>query len=474
MAQKPLPLRGPPLVLVKPACWFRTLTTVTAAAFALTVCLLASAEPLKAADFFSPEEIRTAARYNNKLYTLFAFKEGTLLGFLALTAFSGLGAAYRRDVGKIFRGRKKLVLPAYAFFLVLMIRLAALPFDAVRDLRVKKSFGLIVESMGAWLADQAKSFFVADIWYVPFVMLMFALMRRFRRSWWLLSALVLGMASIAWYSLAPHLIEPLFFKITPIRSEALHGQLDPLLHQAGLDADVLYEADSGRKTKEVNAYLSGLFLGRRIVVYNVLEKEAEPSELRFVVAHEVAHWKKSHVIKGIAFRTAGAAGVLLLIGTLLTLTTRKARSPDANACGSESLPAFFFYLNVILLLVMPIECALSRGIERAADAYALELTQDPEGAARLFEKVARKNLSDLSPPPLARLWLHTHPPILERIEEALRRKERFNIGGDSERTTVPAKEKPSEVGATNKTPTDESVEKNENHSRGEASHGKID
>jgi STE24 endopeptidase len=429
---------------------------------------LASAETLKAADFFSPDEVQTAARYNNKLYTLFAFKEVTLLGFLALTAFSGLGAAYGRDVGKILRGRQKLVLPAYAFFLVLMIRLAALPFDAVRDLGVKKSFGLFVEGAGGWLADQAKSFFVADLWYVPFVVILFALMRRFRRSWWLLSAVLIGIATIAWCSLAPHLIEPLFFKITPIQSEALHSQLDPLLHQAGLDPGVLYEADSGRKTKEVNAYLSGLFLGRRIVLYNVLEKEAEPSELRFVVAHEVAHLKRNHVIKGIAFRTAGAAGVLLLIGALLKLTTRKARSPDANVSMSESLPAFFFYLNVILFLTMPIEAALSRRIERAADAYALELTQDPEGAARLFEKVARKNLSDLNPPPLARFWLHTHPPILERIEEALRRKERFNIGGDSERTTVPAKEKPSEAGATDKTPTDE------NHSRGEASHGSID
>ena len=461
-------------MLVKPACWFRTLTTIIAVALPVTVCLLASAEPLKAADFFSPDEMRTAARYNNKLYTLFAFKEVTLLGFLALAAFSRLGAAYRRDVGKMFRGRKKLVLPAYAFFLVLMIRLAALPFDAVRDLGVKKSFGLIVEGMGAWLADQAKSFFVADIWYVPFVVILFALMRRFRRSWWLLSAVVIGIATIAWYSLAPHLVAPLFYRITPIQSEALHSQLDPLLRQAGLDAGVLYEADSGRKTREVNAYLSGLFLGRRIVVYNVLEKEAEPSELRFVVAHEVAHWKKNHIIKGIAFRTAGAAGVLLLIGALLKLTTRKARSPDANVSGSESLPAFFFYLNVILFLVMPIECALSRHIERAADAYALELTQDPQGAARLFEKVARKNLSDLNPPPLARFWLHTHPPILERIEEALRRKERFNIGEDSERTTVPAKEKPSEARATNKTTTGDSVEEDENRSRGEVTHGKND
>lgn len=455
-------------MLVKPAPWLSIATTVIAAAWALSVCFWVSTEPLKATDLFSPEEMRTAARFNSKLCALFALKEAALLGFLALTAFSRLGSAYRRDVGRIFRGKQKLVLPAYAFFLILIIRLIAMPFDAVRDLGVKKSFGLSVQSASGWLADQAKSFFVADLWYVPFVVIVFALMRRFRRSWWLLSAAVLGIATIAWHSLAPHLIDPLFFKITPIRSEALHSQLDPLLRKGGLDAGVLYEADSGRKTKEVNAYLSGLFLGKRIVLYDVLEREAEPSELRFVVAHEVAHWKKDHVIKGIAVRTVGAAVVLLLVGALLRLTTRKARSPEANVSMSESLPAFFFWLNILLFMVMPIECAASRRFEKAADAYALELTQDPEGAARLFEKVARKNLSDLNPPPLARLWLHTHPPILERIEEAFRKKGRFNPGRDSERTTVPTKEKPSEARATNKTPTDE------NHSRGEASHGKID
>jgi STE24 endopeptidase len=322
---------------------------------------------------------------------------------------------------------------------------------------IKSAFGLTVQRPGGWLADQAKSFFVADIWYVPFVVLVYAAMRRFRRSWWLISAGAVGLATIAWYSLAPHLVEPLFYRITAIRSEALRSHLDPLLQKAGLDPAVLYEAESGKKTKEVNAYLSGLFLGKRIVLYDLLAKEADRSELEFVVAHEIAHWKKNHTMKGIGLGTVGAAGVFLLLGGLLKLTAGKRRQGDDRRYGPESLPIFFFWLNVILLLVMPVECAVSRRFERRADAYALELTQDPERAIRLFQKVARKNLSDLNPPPLARFWLYTHPPIVERIEMALKQATKPDgpISGPEapappeKPATIPEADKPGpEIGTT--------------------------
>jgi STE24 endopeptidase len=380
-------------------------------------CPPAPASEFKVSAHFSHEEIETAARFNSKLYHLFVFKGIVLLAFLGLVAFSRLRTAYGRDVEKVCFGRRWLVLPVYAFSVVLMIRLVLLPFDAVRDLIIKKSVGLTVQGPGGWLADQVKGFFVGDIWYVPFVVLLYALMRRFRRTWWLISAATVGVMTVAWYSLAPYLVEPLFYRITPLRSESLHERLDPLLQEAGLDPGALYEAHSGQKTREVNAYASGLFLGRRIVLYDVLAEEADPEELEFVVAHEIAHWKKDHVIKGIALGTAGAAGVFLLLGVLLKLTPGKRNQEGFHT--SESLPIFFFWLNVILILTMPLGCAISRHFERTADSYAVKLTQNPGAAALLFQKVARKNLSDLNPPPLARLWLFTHPPITERIEAAL-------------------------------------------------------
>jgi STE24 endopeptidase len=265
---------------------------------------------------------------------------------------------------------------------------------------------------------------VADLWFLPLVLLVYAAMRRLRRTWWLVSAGAIGVALIAWLSLAPYLIEPLFYRITPLKSEALRSHLDPLFEKAGVERTVLYEARSGEKTREMNAYLSGLFLGRRIVLYNVLAEGADPSELRFVVAHEIGHWKNHHVTKGIAFGTAGAAGCLLLLGILLKLTARKRGHPGTGHYLPGSLPAFFFWLHVILFLIMPIECAISRRFETTADRYALKLTQDPQAAVRLFQRVGRMNLSDINPPPVVKFWLYTHPTIPERIQAALKAGEK--------------------------------------------------
>jgi STE24 endopeptidase len=381
----------------------------------LIACFSVSANEVSPTDGFSNEEVERSRQYNDNLYAIFFLKQLVVIGFLGFVAWSRLGSSYKQDVEKLCRGKRRLVFPAYAFFLVLIARLVAMPFDAVRDLVVKKSFGLTTQGPPSWLADQARSFLFWDIWYVPLIVVVYAAMKRFKRTWWLLSSGVLALGMIAWHSLSPHVIEPLSLRITPVKSEALRSHLDPLLERSGIDRGALFEADSGKKTKEVNAYMSGLLLGKRIVLYNVLAEEADPGQIEFVVAHEIGHWKRNHVMKGIAWATAGAAGGLLLIRALVKLTAGKKRGEARGSHRVESLPVFFFWMHVVLFAVLPLECAISRHFERTTDRYALALTQRPEAAIGLFRHVARTNLLDLNPPPVARFWLYTHPPVLERI-----------------------------------------------------------
>ncbi len=391
------------------------------------------AEKSEPSDHFSREEIEKGARFSRYLYILTFSKQLVVISFLGLVAWSRLASSYERDIKKICFGKRRAVLPVYAFFIVLMIRLVTMPFNAVRDLVVKNAFGLNRQGIGGWLTDQMKGFIVADIWYILFVILVFVVMRRLKRTWWLVSAGALGLGLIVWYSVAPHLVEPLFYRLTPVRSDTLRNRLEPLLEKSGLPRTALYQADSGKKTKEVNAYLSGLLLGKRIVLYDALAEGAEPSEIEFVVAHEIGHWKNHHVIKGIAWATGAAAGCLLLVGTLLKLTIGKKKRRGPGHYEASSVPVFFFWLEVILFVIMPLECAISRHFERTADRYAVELTRNPQGAVLLFQRVARANLADINPPPLAKFWLYTHPPIPERIEAALKAARSISIGKHNRR-----------------------------------------
>ncbi len=395
----------------------------------LLVSVAFGAETFRVSDYFSAQEIERGARYNRYLYLLFVLKALAIVFFLALVAGSRLARSYQRDVKKVCFGRHWAILPVYGFFLLLMLRLVKMPFDAVRTLVVKEAFGLNNQGIGGWLADEVKGFVVADLLYVPFVVLVFACLKRLRRTWWLVSAGALGLGLIVWHSLAPYVIHPLFYEITPVTSKAVRSRLDPLFEESGFPRKSLYQAQSGEKTNEANAYLAGLLLGRRIVLYDVLAERANLSEVEFVVAHEIAHWKYQHVMKGIALSTMSSAAVLLVIGLILRRSARRKRGMGEVRYEASMLPAFFLWLNVIALLSMPLDCAVSRRFERQADRYALELTRNPHAAVKAFQKVAKINIADIDPPPLATFWLYTHPPIPERMEAALRSAKTLGTSG---------------------------------------------
>jgi len=178
--------------------------------------------------------------------------------------------------------------------------------------------------------------------------------------------------------------------------------------------DVLV-ADASRRTRAVNAYVSGLGPTRRVVVYDTLLEEAPEDEVVSVVAHELGHAKRNDVLAGTLVGALGVAagmcGAYLLFGWSWLL--RRAGVPGLADGRSVALVLFVFAL--VPLLGLPLGSLVSRRIEARADVHALDLTRDPETFVASERRLSVTNLSDLNPNPVVYGLFASHPTGPERI-----------------------------------------------------------
>jgi Zn-dependent protease with chaperone function len=181
--------------------------------------------------------------------------------------------------------------------------------------------------------------------------------------------------------------------------------------------DVLV-ADASRRTTALNAYVSGLGPTRRIVVYDTLVRDAPPSEVEAVVAHELGHARSNDVLTGTAIGALGvAAGVcaIFLLGSWGGLLRLAGVSSIAQPRAVGLLLAI---AAVAGLVGAPLQNGVSRLIEARADAHALAVTNDPSTVEVMEQRLATTNLADVDPPRLEYLMFATHPSVVERIAAA--------------------------------------------------------
>ena len=235
-------------------------------------------------------------------------------------------------------------------------------------------------------------------------------------TWWPLVAALGGAALVLVLGLlAPVVLEPVFNRFRPLADEQLAGELRGLAERAGVPVRDVLVADASRRTLKHNAYVSGLGRTRRVVVWDTLLDEAEPAELRLVVAHELAHRRFRHVALGTALAMAGTAAFVVALWAALRWDGLR----DALAVGGAGDPRvvpFVLVLGAILEAVaLPAQAALSRRFERAADRFSLDLTRDPQAYEAVHRELAIANVTDLDPPRPYYLVFDSHPTAPERI-----------------------------------------------------------
>jgi STE24 endopeptidase len=375
----------------------------------------------------SKERYDKAVAYSRAGYILhFVLTAWGIVVLVALLRWSAV-ARFRDAAVKASR----YLMPQAIIFvsgLIVVTGVLDLPIDMYWH-RLSLRYEQSVQGWGSWFWDWTKGELIGIVLTTIVALILYLVIRWKPRTWWLyfwflLIPLVFLMAVIT-----PVVFDPLFYKFTPL--EEKHAKLVESIErltrkgQIGIPRDRMFLVEASAKTNQINAYVTGLVVSKRIVVYdNTINKMAQ-DEVLFVVGHEMGHYALRHVARGIAVALLGI--VVALYVTYRVLQWVLARWGEKwNVPGQQdwaALAVIALILNVIGFVAEPVGNGFSRSQEHAADVYGLEVTHgvipnSNEAAAHAFQVMGELDLADPNPSPFITFWLYSHPPLGQRLEFA--------------------------------------------------------
>lgn len=304
---------------------------------------------------------------------------------------------------------------AYLFFgtVALIVYLVRLPFRAYSIFVIESKYGFNTTTTKTFLKDQILTVLLYAVFGLILVPLLMWLLS-YPVWWWQLSILAFVFITFFWF-IQPVLIAPLFYRFTKFEDEKLAQKLKELFEKANTKVPNIYRVDASKRTKKQNAYVTGIGKSRRLVLYDTILGYPE-DEILSIVAHELGHHVRKHVLKYIFLFSAFATTVLYLTNLVY------AHILKTNLFGIEKPHTAFLYallfVSSLSYFAMPIANYLSRRMEYEADAYSAKLAEaDP--LVRALKRLVKENLSNPNPLPLYKVWYYTHPAPEERIERLL-------------------------------------------------------
>ena len=352
-------------------------------------------------------------------YTLDSSRFGTVEKLFdeALTLAVLLGGLLPWLLGRLPAWEEHFILTGLLFFGILAFAsgLAGLPFDLYRTFVIERRHGFSTITLRLWIVDLLKGLAVSAVLMGVLLTAFLALLRFAPRSWWFWTWVVFATFQVLMIWLYPIVIAPLFNRFEPVPDEELKGAIVALMAKVGLKTEGVYQVDAGKRSRHTNAYFTGLGKTKRIVLFDTLIASHTAEEIIAVLAHEIGHWKKRHILKQLLFMEAASLAVLWIVAhltawPLLTETFGFTRPvPFAGVLLSAVL------LGPLTILITPALSAIQRRFEREADAFVYGLTGSTAPLVSALKRLARDNLANLHPHPLYARFYYSHPPLAERI-----------------------------------------------------------
>lgn len=306
----------------------------------------------------------------------------------------------------------------YGIIFFIIMFLVNLPLDYYSSFYLRHKYGLSNQTLLRWVEVTLKGFVVNDLVLSFFIFIPFYFIYRSPRMWWLqLSFLVIPII-IFMVFVSPFVIDPIFNKYTSIEDDRLGQEITNLLHKAGIQDAKIYKVDKSKDTKTMNAYMTGIFHSKRIVLWDTTIDNLEESEVISITAHEIGHYVKGHIWKSIFFSILGTILILFLIYITSTwiLSLSNGTFGIRKMYDIAAIPLLLLVFNFYSFLGMPITNYISRYMEVEADAYELALGEDRPSAISAMEKLYKESLGLPRPSNIFKIWYHTHPTLEERIE----------------------------------------------------------
>jgi STE24 endopeptidase len=336
---------------------------------------------------------------------------------LAVLLFSGiLGWSFHWFSGAL--GLSSWAMAAWLCAIGVLLSLPGLPLDWYSHFRLEERFGFNTTTLRLWCMDRIKGMLLSLLLGYPLLVLVLKLVSWTGYWWWLWAWGVILLFQVIMMVLAPVLIMPLFNKFTPLPEGALRDRLLGLARRTNFRAASIQMMDGSKRSRHSNAFFTGFGQFRKIVLFDTLIQQLSEPELEAVLAHEIGHYKKRHILKMLVFSAFSTLAGLFLVSFL-------ARQPwfcSAFGLPAGSVPAalllFGLLAGVVTFWFSPVAHWWSRRYEYEADAYAAAVMKEGQSLIGALRKLNEKNLSNLTPHPIYSGFYYSHPTLLER-ERAL-------------------------------------------------------
>ncbi|MGJ8745909.1 M48 family metallopeptidase [Polaribacter sp.] len=370
--------------------------------------------PSELKDVYDKEEYKKSQAYK-KTNAKFSNLVGTFSMIITLFFFFIDGFKYIDNFARNFTSNPILV--ALIFFGIIMIGsdIIKTPFSYYQTFVIEEKFGFNKSTVKLFWLDKLKGWFMSIFLGGGIIALIIWFYQLTGKDFWIYAWMLVAVFSFFMNMFYAKLIVPLFNKQTPLEEGELKSAIEKYAKKVGFTIQNIFVIDGSKRSTKANAYFSGFGSQKRITLYDTLINDLETDEIVAVLAHEVGHYKKKHIIFNLI-------ASLLLTGLTLFILSLFINSPALSEALGVSIPSFHIGLIAFGILYSPISEItglfmnyMSRKFEYQADNFAKE-TFEGKALITSLKKLSKNSLSNLTPHPAYVFAHYSHPTLLERIK----------------------------------------------------------
>jgi STE24 endopeptidase len=341
---------------------------------------------------------------------------------ISLLLLQGRWSARMRDFAERMTRFRPLQTAIYWIEYLLLTTLLGFPLAVYEGYTREHQYGLATQTFGPWMGDQFKGLLVNLVLGCGFAIVLFAIVKRLERTWWIWGAIVAEVLLALVVLITPVYLVPIFNTVTPLNDPRLTQPILSMARANGIPAKEVYEVDASKQTTRMSANVSGLGKTMRITLNDNLVKRGSPGEVQAVMGHEMGHYVLGHVPQLLtAFLIFAFAAFGFLRWGLDWSLRRWGQVWQIRGIGDPAvLPLVALLASIFFFVLTPVLNTYIRNQEHEADMYGINASRQPDGFAQAAIHLAEYR--KMRPGPIEEWLFFDHPSGYRRIHDAMQWK----------------------------------------------------
>ncbi|MAP53398.1 M48 family metallopeptidase [Altibacter sp.] len=375
--------------------------------------------PEELEDVYDEPTYRKSQKYKSEKYR-FGLLSGTFTLLLTLSFFFLDGFAWVDSWARSFSENSIVVALIFFGSILFASDLVSLPFSYYNTFVIEEKYGFNKTTLSTFFLDKLKGWVMLAILGGSLLAAIIWFYETTGPNFWIYAWAIVTVVTILMNLFYARLIVPIFNKQTPLEPGALRTKIEAYAQTVGFQLEKIFIIDGSKRSTKANAYFSGFGTEKRVTLYDTLLKDLDEEEIVAVLAHEVGHYKRNHIIINLVIS-------ILTTGFTFWLLSLLVDSAVLSKALSVATPSFHIGLIAFGVLYSPISEVIglvlnyiSRKFEFQADNYA-KATYKYKPLISGLKKLSRNNLSNLTPHPAYVFAHYSHPPLLQRFQNLKRR-----------------------------------------------------